>query len=100
MLSVTLYKRKRSTSCNSQFQRVLVEETMPAHRGKRRIAKKRKRRTKKQQGGAIITVPLLLAGLGAAAKAAALGATSGAASYGVQKLMKGKKKTVKRKSIV
>ena len=67
---------------------------MPAKRQKRRRGKRivRRRQTRRNQRGGLFPLLALIPAAIAAGKAAALGAVSGAAGYGIKKALAGKKK--------
>ena len=76
------------------------KDIMPAKRQRRgkRIVRRGKRPKRGQRGGFFPLLALIPAAI-AAGKAAALGAVSGAAGYGIKKALAGKKKTPKGKAI-
>ena len=65
---------------------------MPAKRQRRRRTVRRRVRSKRGQRGGLFPLLALIPAAIAAGKAAALGAVSGAAGYGIKKALAGKKK--------
>ena len=81
-------------------RRSITYNRMPARRQRRRTnGGKRKKRSKKNQTGGLFPILALIPAAIAASKAAALGAVSGAAGYGIKKALEGKKKTPKGRAI-
>ena len=74
-----------------------VKDIMPAKR-RRRSGKRivRRRQTRRNQRGGLFPLLALIPAAIAASKAAALGAVSGAAGYGIKKALAAKRKHVKR----
>ena len=75
------------------------KDIMPAKRQRRGKRIVRRRQTRRNQRGGFFPLLALIPAAIAAGKAAALGAVSGAAGYGIKKALAGKKKTPKGKAI-
>ena len=77
------------------------KDIMPAkrRRGRRTVRRRVRSKTKRGQRGGFFPLLALIPAAIAAGKAAALGAVSGAAGYGIKKALAGRKKVPKGKAV-